>query len=158
MPLYLALHTISKHRLRQGLAQSEVEPLAADEVLHTLAAYNAHPDESALAYDAATMDFVPIAAPAVSRTIISKREFRNRLGQSVRLAILAVRRSTDPAHAMYRDLLEDMKETLDSVNEVDLQNTDTIAGVYGLAQLAQAGLLPALDPAAILSPSTVEAE
>lgn len=155
MALYLALNAATKQRLRQGLAASEVEPIAADEVLHTLAAYDAHPDESALAYDAARMDFVPIAAPTWHRTQISKREFRNRLGQAVRLQILGLRTSTDPDHAQIKLLLEDMKETLDSVGEVDLANPDTIAGVHGLAQL---GLLSAPDVARILAPSTVEAE
>lgn len=155
MPLYLALNAATKQRLRQGLAASEVEPIAADEVLHTLAAYDAHPDESALAYDAATMDFVPIAAPMWHRTKISKREFRNRLGETVRLQILGLRTSTDPDHAQVKLRLEDMKETLDSVDEVDLENPDTIAGLNGLKQI---GLLSAPDVARILAPSTVEAE
>lgn len=157
MPLYLALNADGT-RQRQSVMRVEDVDLGEGLRIITLPQYDTEPDESAFTWDAATEDFVPIASASISRTVISKREFRNRLGQSVRLAILAVRRSTDPAHAMYRDLLEDMKETLDSVNEVDLQNPDTIAGVYGLAQLAQAGLLPALDPTAILAPSTVTQE
>lgn len=157
MPLYLALNADGTRQRQSARDMADVD-IGDGLRLVTLAQYDTAPDESAFTWDAATEDFVPIASASISRTVISKREFRNRLGQSVRLAILAVRRSTDPAHAMYRDLLEDMKETLDSVNEVDLQNPDTIAGVYGLAQLAQAGLLPALDPAAILAPSTVAQE
>lgn len=107
-------------------------------------------------WDAATLTFVPVAAaPTWHRTQISKREFRNRLGQAVRLQILGLRTSTDPGHAQIKLLLEDMKETLDSVGEVDLENPDTIAGVQGLAHL---GLLSAPDVARILAPSTVEAE
>lgn len=160
MPFYLALQSSTKLRLRQGAAQHEVEPISADEELLVLMR-NSVPDETVERYDVVAMDFVPIAPPVTwNRTKISVREFRNRLGQAVRLQILALRRSTEPSLASTRDLLEDMKETLDSVNEVDLENADTQAGVAGLAQLGQAGLLTfsAADAARVLAPSTVEAE
>lgn len=158
MPLYLALEAGTNHRLRQGLAQGEVEPIGAAEVLHVLAAYDEHPDENVLWYDPSVKDFVgTVVTPAWYRNKISKREFRNRLGQAVRIQILALRNSTstDPQDVQVRLLLEDMKETLDSVNEVDLENPDTIAGLNGLRQI---GLLSTSDVARILAPSTVESE
>lgn len=163
MPLYLALESSTKNRLRQGLLQEEVEPIAADEELLVLDTRDTHPDESVERYDDSTMDFVLINPPVTwYRTKISKREFRNRLGQAVRMQILVLRNSTstDPQDVQVRLLLEDMKETLDSVNEVDLENADTQAGVAGLAQLGMAGLLTfsAADAVRVLAPSTVEAE
>ena len=156
MPLYLAIDAQTHARLRQGLAQADVEPIGANEELRVLAVYDDHPDESALRYDPSVQDFVGIGVtPTWYRTKISKREFRNRLGQAVRIQILALRNSSDPQYAQVKLLLEDMKETLDSVGEVDLENLDTIAGVNGLASL---GLLSAQDVARILAPSTVEAE
>lgn len=158
MPLYLALESRTKNRLRQGVAQEEVEPITADEELLVLDSRDTPPDELVERYDASAMDFVLINPPVTwHRTKISKREFRNRLGQAVRMQILVLRNSTstDPQDVQVRLLLEDMKETLDSVNEVDLENADTVAGVNGLASL---GLLSAPDVTRILAPSTVEAE
>lgn len=155
--LFLAVDPFGARR-RQGLAQAEIEPLADDETLVTLDRYSVHPDEALEQYDATARDFVVRQSATLSRTIISRREFRNRLGQSMRLAIIALRASTDPADAPFRYLLEDMTETLSSVNEVDLEHADTIAAVNGLAQLAQLGKLPAIDPAVVLAPSTVPQE
>lgn len=153
--LYLALHAVTGERRRQSLTLSDIEPLASDEVLYTLAGLTEQPNEWVTPYNVALKDFIAPSALPISRTLLSKREFRNRLGAPVRLAILALRRSTDPAKAGIRDRLEDMKETLDSVAGVDLENPDTLAGVNGLAQL---GLLTASDVTRILAPSTVEAE
>lgn len=156
MPLYLAIDAASKARLRQSLTQNGVEPIGEGEEMLVIPDIGAEPDESVYRYDPTTMNFTLVAAPVVwSRTKISKREFRNRLGQTVRLQILGLRNSSDPQYAQVKLLLEDMKETLDSVGEVDLENPDTIAGVNGLASL---GLLSAQDVARILAPSTVEAE
>jgi len=163
MPLYLALESSTKNRLRQGLLQEEVEPITATEEILVLASRDAAPDEAVERYDPAVMDFVLINPPVTwYRTKISKREFRNRLGQAVRMQILVLRNSTstDPQDVQVRLLLEDMKETLDSVNEVDLENLDTVAGVNGLVQIGAMGLLTfsAADAVRVLAPSTVEAE
>jgi len=146
------IETATGRRLAEADDVAKLPKLAASESRVSFA----DPPAPGTDWDAATLTFVPVAtAPTWHRTQISKREFRNRLGQAVRLQILGLRNSTDPAHAQLKLLLEDMKETLDSVGEVDLQNPDTIAGVHGLAQL---GLLTAPDVARILAPSTVEAE
>lgn len=155
MPLYIVVNAHGRQQRLSSVAQEAVEPLLPGETLVIDLTHDAEPTDKT--WDPATLVYVVPVTPTetIQRTRISKREFRNRLGQPMRLAILALRRSTDPAKAQYRDLLEDMKETLDSVDIVDLENADTIAGVNGLAYLASIGELPAIDPVAVLAPSTV---
>ena len=147
------IETATGARLAEADAPEKLPALATNESRVTFVDPPSPGDD----WDAATRTFVPItpAVPVWSRTKISKREFRNRLGQAVRLQILGLRTSPDPDHAQLKLLLEDMKETLESVDEVDLENPDTIAGLQGLAQL---GLLTAPDVARIRAPSTVEVE
>jgi len=160
MTLFMALEKGTDRRLRQSLIQSEVEPVVDTEYLHTDDTWDTEPDESEFKYDPLSKAFLPIVPPVYARTVLSKREFRNRIGEACRRAIIALRRSTDPNLAVIRDTLEDMKETLDGVPNVDLENKDTIKGINGLVQLGQMGHIPftAADGVRVLTPSTVEQE
>jgi len=153
--LYVIVDTLTRKPQRVG-----VKPLFAveNETLLTFPELLAEPSSREFAWDTATDAYVtePSFAPRrISRTKISKREFRNRLGQPVRLAILSIRESTSAELSMPRRVLTDMKETLDAVNVVDLADADTIAGVNELLAL---GLIVADDVTRLLAPSTVAAE
>lgn len=156
MPLYIAIDVTTKRQRRlSSVQQADVEPIAEDEQLIVDDTRDVEPPPSVERWNPDLPGYDAVVTPAFHRTKISKREFRNRIGQPVRLAILAIQRGTDPAQADLRDLLTDMKETLDSVPDVDLTNADTIAGMQGLQQI---GLLSAEDVTRILAPSTVEEE
>lgn len=163
MSLYIVTETSSGRRLRESSTGSlvDVEPVDPNsETLVTDDTRDLPPSDATHVWNTVALRYDALAPAVLSRTLLSKREFRNRLGQTVRLAIVALRRSTDPNLAGVRDLLEDMKETLDSVPNVDLTNPDTIAGVNGLKSLGDMGLLPftAADVTRVLTPSTVEQE
>lgn len=139
MPLYLALHTISKHRLRQGLAQSEVEPLAADEELYVLDAYNTHPDESVLRYDVALMDFSPISGAAAADTTLTVLQFKARFTQAER-DMMEIAQEEHPdrlVRARLRQLEKDLESAQNKI--VDRADPRIQMGVYMLTQLVFEG-------------------
>lgn len=158
MGLAIVVGPDGRQRRLSAVAAADVLPLETDERLLDRPAYAAEPDPLAFVWDPALEDYVARPTATVARTLLSRREFRNRLGQPMRLAILKLRASTDPTEEPFRLMLEDMAETLLSVTEVDLENKDTKAAVFGLAQLAQLGKLPPIDPAVVLAPSSVAQE
>jgi len=153
--LYVIVDTRTRKPQRVGVKQLYA---VENETLLTFPELLAEPSSREFVWDTATDAYValPSFAPVpISRTKISKREFRNRLGQPVRLAILSIRESTSAELSLPRRMLLDMKETLDAVNEVDLADANTIAGVNELLAL---GLIVADDVTRLLAPSTVAAE
>ncbi len=146
---------------RQQRVSTEALAVAnANEALVQVAGLNAEPSSAEKKWDAATRTYVNVptyAGGTYSRTKLSRREFRKRLGSACRVAI-NVRLNTPAENAGAAQIiaqLQDMKDELLSVNAVDVEHPTTIAAVNALVAL---GYLSAPLGAAALVPATVPEE
>lgn len=125
MPLYLALDAASRHRLRQGLAQSDVEPIGDTETLLVFPNRHAHPDESVEPYDATVEDFVPVAPVVTTTHKLTRGDWMARIGFQNEAAMHAAR--INPAgDVMQRAMLETLMAELNRRADVDVTHPATI--------------------------------
>ncbi|MGL4649665.1 MAG: hypothetical protein ACRC1H_09685 [Caldilineaceae bacterium] len=156
MPLYVV---VNADGTQQRVAPSPLELGNGNQVL-VFNDLQAEPNADTHRWNPALLayELLPSAPEYVlSRTQLTKREFRARLGQPCRMAINA-RLITPPANAQETDIvagLQDLKDELLSVDAVDLTHPSTIGGVQFLVAL---GYLTPTQAEAVLAPSTVAAE
>ena len=134
MPLYLALDATSRQRLRQGLAQADVEPIGATETLLVFPNRHAHPDEAVEQYDATVDDFVPVVAVATTTPILSRGAWMDRIGGSNEELLHQLR--LDPATPLaLRAKLERFHSELLRRADVDVRHLSTVTASNELANL-----------------------
>lgn len=158
MPLYLALQAGTNHRLRQGLAQAEIEPLGKSETLHVLSNRHAHPDEAVETYDPAVLDFVPIAVSAPTMTPkMTRGDWMARIGFQNEAALHAAR--INPAgDVMQRAMLETLMAELNRRADVDVTHPSTIYASGVVADtLVQLGRIASQDRGAFVAQLLAEA-
>lgn len=156
--LYVIVNTATG---RQQRVSTEVLYVANDnETLVQVVGLNAEPSVEGFQWDAATREYVALPSytgGTISRTKLSRREFRARLGSACRIAI-NVRLNTPAENTGAAQLiaqLQDMKDELLSVDVVDITHPTTVGAVNALVAL---GYLTAPRGVAALVPATVQEE
>lgn len=132
MTLYHAIQTATGQRQRTATTQAAVEPLSADETLVIIANRTAEPTD--MAWDAATLDYVPLPPPVPDCTC-SVLEFKARFTTAERIAI--ERATESHADADVRATLRMIEKDLSDVSEkrVDRGDARTQQGVGFLASV-----------------------
>lgn len=157
MPLYVVVNNADG--TRQRVATVPMEPTQAQHLV-VFSSLDAEPSEDTHEWDTATETYVERPGPGSSayrRTRLSKGEFRQRLGQSCRMAI-NMRLLTPPTTAAELEVvaaLTDLKDELLSRDFVDVTHPVTQQGV---ALLVSLGFITSEQAAQVLAPSTLAEE
>lgn len=151
---------VNEDGTRQRVSTGPLAVQRTGEVLLSFPEFDAEPSPDTHAWDAATQQYValvPDVPEPISRTQLTKREFRARLGQSCRVQINAriLTPPTTPEEVQLVASLQDMKDELLAADFVDLTHPTTVAAVNALVAL---GYLTSEQGTAALAPSTVASE
>lgn len=157
MALYIVVNPDGS---QQRVATVPLETVG-DETLVLLNEWDGEPPAGSYAWDRETRTYVALpvvdANAPISRTRLSKREFRARLGHTCRVEINVrlMTPATTPEEVEMVATLQDLKDELLSVDLVDVTHPATVAGINFLVAL---GYLTAAQAATVLAPSTVAEE
>ncbi len=156
MPLYIV---VNFDGTQQRVSPSPMD-IEAGQTLEVDNRFDEEPSTHDYVWNVATRAYEEVVqpgSPSYSRTRLTKREFRARLGAPCRIAINE-RIATAPASAAEIELiasLQDLKDELLSVDFVELTHPTTVAAVQ---MLEQYGYLTSVQATAVLAPSTVVEE
>lgn len=156
MPLYIV---VNADGTQQRVHNAPLEA-GAGQTLLVDERFDAEPSSDEYVWDSAMRAYEEIVqpgSPSYARTKLTKREFLNRVGKQT-IAQINARLITPPANAQEVGLVAElmtMKDFLNAVPDVDLENADTIEFVNGLVTL---GYKTTAQRDLLLAPATVAAE